>query len=119
MGWMALSPVAVLRLGESAADWLVAVAAVVYVAVVLALHLHVLRSRRASRTLATLMMVGDLLLVFVLVFVLAAPQHYDRALLVALFALQLTHVYFGREPALLMLAATAAGYLYLADMGMT
>jgi diguanylate cyclase (GGDEF)-like protein len=119
LGWMALSPVALLQLSEQTADWLVAVCTVAYVATVLALHVHVQRSRRASRTLATLMMVGDLLLVFVLVFVLAAPEHYDRALLVALFALQLTHVYFGRAPALLMLAATATGYLFLADQAMT
>lgn len=118
MGWLDLSPVAVQQLGEPAADWLAAVAAVAYVVIVLALHRHVQRSRRASRTLATLMMVGDLLLVFILVYVLAAPQHYDRALLVALFALQLTHVYFGREPALLMLAATAAGYLLLSDLAL-
>lgn len=116
VGWLAVSPVAALRLGETTADWLIAIAAVLYVAVVLALHAHVLRSRRASRTLASLMMVGDLLLVFILVFVLASPRSYDRALLVALFALQLTHVYFGRGPALLMLAATAAGYLLLIDV---
>lgn len=116
VGWLAVSPVAALRLGETTADWLIAIAAVLYVTVVLALHAHVLRSRRASRTLASLMMVGDLLLVFILVFVLASPRSYDRALLVALFALQLTHVYFGRGPALLMLAATAAGYLLLIDV---
>jgi diguanylate cyclase (GGDEF)-like protein len=119
VGWLAVSPVAALRLGVTAADWLIAIAAALYVAVVLWLHTHVQRSRRASRALATLMMVGDLLLVFVLVFVLSPPQSYDRALLVALFALQLTHVYFGRGPALLMLAATAAGYLFITDLAVT
>ncbi len=119
VGWLSVSPVALVRLGEVTADWLIAVSAVVYVVVVLALHAHVQRARRASRTLATLMMVGDLLLVFVLVFVLAPPRSYDRALLVALFALQLTHVYFGRGPALLMLAATAAGYLFIVDLALT
>jgi diguanylate cyclase (GGDEF)-like protein len=116
VGWLSVSTVAEARLGAVAADWLVAAVAAVYVAVVLWLHAHVQRSRRASRALATLMMVGDLLLVFVLVFVLAAPRSYDRALLVALFALQLTHVYFGRGPALLMLAATATGYLFIVDL---
>jgi diguanylate cyclase (GGDEF)-like protein len=116
VGWLNVSSVASARLGESTADWLVAAVALVYVAVVVWLHTHVRRSRRASRTLATLMMVGDLLLVFVLVFTLAAPEHYDRALLVALFALQLTHVYFGRGPALLMLAATSAAFLLLVDV---
>ncbi len=116
VGWLSVSAVAEARLGAAMADWLIAAVAAVYVAVVLWLHAHVQRSRRASRALATLMMVGDLLLVFVLVFVLASPRSYDRALLVALFALQLTHVYFGRGPALLMLAATATGYLFIVDV---
>jgi diguanylate cyclase (GGDEF)-like protein len=115
-GLLQVSTVAARRLGDVVADWLVVGAAVVYLAVVVVLHAHVQRSRRASRTLATVMMVGDLFLVFLLVFALASPAHYDRALLVALFALQLTHVYFGRGPALLMLAATAAGFLLITDL---
>jgi diguanylate cyclase (GGDEF)-like protein len=110
------SPVAIAELGERGTYSLIGIAASLYIAVVLVLHRHVQRTRRASRTLASLMMVGDLLLVFVMVFALAPPRSYDRALLIALFALQLTHVYFGRGPALLMLAATAAGYLFLVDL---
>src|SRR6185436_6250511 len=56
-----------------------------------------------------------LLMVFWLVFLLAAPEDYDRALLIALFSLQLTHVYFGRGPAQLMLLAIGAGYLWITD----
>ncbi len=115
-GWLTVSPIAEARLGADLADWLIGGSAAVYVLVVLTLHQRVRRVRRASRTLATFMMVCDLLLVFVLVFVLAPPRDYDRALLVALFALQLTHVYFGRGPALLMLGATAAGYLLIVDV---
>ena len=47
------------------------------------------------------MVVADLVVVFWLVFLLAHPADYDRALLVSLFSLQLTHVYFGRGPAIL------------------
>jgi diguanylate cyclase (GGDEF)-like protein len=116
VGWLSVSPVASSRLGTDLADWLIGVAAAIYVFVVLGLHRRVQATRRASRELATFMMASDLLLVFVLVFVLAPPRDYDRALLIALFALQLTHVYFGRGPALLMLGATAAGYLLLVDV---
>ena len=116
VGWLTVSPVASVRLGPDLADWLVGISAAVYVFVVLALHRRVTVHRRASRALATFMMVCDLLLVFALVFVLAPARDYDRALLIALFALQLTHVYFGRGPALLMLGATAAGYLLLVDV---
>jgi diguanylate cyclase (GGDEF)-like protein len=110
------SPVAVAQLGDMGVASLIGIAVALYIAVVLSLHRHVQRTRRASRALASLMMVGDLLLVFILVFALAPPRSYDRALLVALFALQLTHVYFGRGPALLMLAATGRGYLLLVDL---
>ncbi len=116
VGWLSVSPIASDRIGAGPADWLIGLASVIYVLVVLSLHRQVTNTRRASRALATFMMVCDLLLVFVLVFVLAPPRDYDRALLIALFALQLTHVYFGRGPALLMLGATAAGYLLLVDM---
>ncbi len=116
MGWVDVSPVAESRLGSLLADWVLGLSAVAYVITVLALHRRVTRSRKASRELATFMMVCDLLMVFVLVFVLSPPVDYDRALLVALFALQLTHVYFGRGPALLMLGATATGYLGIVDI---
>ncbi len=116
VGWLTVSPVAEQQLGASAADWLISLSALAYVCVVLLLHRRVQSMRRASRALATFMMVCDLLLVFVLVFVLAPARDYDRALLVALFALQLTHVYFGRGPALLMLGATATGYLFIVDV---
>jgi diguanylate cyclase (GGDEF)-like protein len=52
------------------------------------------------------------------VFLLAEPHDYHRALLIALFSLQLTHVYFGRSPALLMLLAIAVSYLLLVDIAM-
>ncbi len=62
------------------------------------------------------MVLADLAVVFWLVFLLAEPQDYHRALLIALFSLQLTHVYFGRSPALLMLAAIGSSYLLLIDI---
>lgn len=117
-GWLTVSPIASERLGVELANWLIGLSTIVYVLVVMILHRRVQLSRRASRTLATFMMVCDLLLVLVLVFALAPPRDYDRALLVALFALQLTHVYFGRGPALLMLVATSTGYLLLVETAM-
>ncbi len=115
-GWVDASPVAEARLGSPLVDWIIGLSAVLYVIIVMSLHRRVVRLRRASRELATFMMVCDLLLVFVLVFVLSPPADYDRSLLIALFALQLTHVYFGRGPALLMLGATATGYLAIVDI---
>ncbi len=112
-GWIEVADVALATLGRELADWLLGLAGVAYALVALGLHRIVRVSRRASRTTATVMMLGDLLLVYGLVFVLAEPEHYVWALLVSVFTLQLTHVYFGRGPALLMQAASAASYLGL------
>jgi len=115
-GVLSLASIAQVTVGANLADWLLGGVSVAYVALVVAIRRRVRRSRRAGRTLSTLMVLADLAVVFWLVFLLAEPHDYHRALLVALFSLQLTHVYFGRSPALLMLAAIASSYLLLIDL---
>ena len=115
-GILTLSSVAYVTVGPDAADRVLGVVAVAYVALVLGIRALVQRTRAAGRTLSTLMVVADLVVVFLLVFVLAEPRDYHRGLLLALFSLQLTHVYFGRAPALLMLAAIAAAFLLINDI---
>jgi len=114
---LSLSEVADAAVGVDAANLILAVVSIAYILLAFAIRAIVKRARRASRTLSTLMVVADVAIVFWLVFLLAGPQDYDRGLFVALFALQLTHVYFGRTPALLMLAAIAAAYLFITDIG--
>jgi len=115
-GFLSLAPVAAATVGPSAADWLLGLVSVTYVALVLAIRARVRVTHRAGRTMSTLMVVADLAVVFWLVFLLADPRDYHRALLIALFSLQLTHVYFGRAPAWLMLLAIATSYLLLVDI---
>jgi diguanylate cyclase (GGDEF)-like protein len=115
-GLVVLSPVAVATIGASTADWVLALVIVGYVALVLLIRMRLRGTAHASRTVSTLMVAADLAVVFWLVFLLAEPRHYHRALLVALFSLQLTHVYFGRSPALLMLMAIVSSYLLLIDV---
>jgi diguanylate cyclase (GGDEF)-like protein len=115
-GFVVLTPVAVAAIGASTADWLLALVIIGYVALVLLIRMRLRVSAHASRTVSTLMVAADLAVVFWLVFLLAEPRDYHRALLVALFSLQLTHVYFGRSPALLMLMAIASSYLLLIDV---
>ncbi|MEP6763437.1 MAG: GGDEF domain-containing protein [Gemmatimonadaceae bacterium] len=112
-GTIELSPVADRALGPSVADWMVGLVSALYVVLVLGIRRRVTHTRKAGVTTATLMVVADLLMVFWFVFLLAAPPDYERALLIALFSLQLTHVYFGRRPALLMLVAIATAYLFI------
>ena len=115
-GVLMVSPVVDRTIGRDAADWTLGLVSVAYVALVMVMRAYVRRTRRAGRTMSTLMVVADLVVVFWLTFLLAEPPDYDRALLIALFSLQLTHVYFGRAPAVLMLVAIAASYLLLTDI---
>lgn len=115
-GVLSLSPVAAQTIGSDAADWMLGLVSVAYVLLVMGIRARVVNTRRAGRTLASLMVLADLVVVFWLVFLLASPSNYPRALLVVLFSLQLTHVYFGRAPAMLMLLAIAASYLLLVDI---
>jgi diguanylate cyclase (GGDEF)-like protein len=116
VGIVSLSPVAEATIGTNVADWMLGLVSVVYVVFVLGMQRWVQRTRRVGHTLSTAMVLADLAVVFWLVFLLSTPQDYDRALLVALFSMQLTHVYFGRLPALLMLVAIAVLYMLLVDI---
>lgn len=118
IGAIKLSLVAESAIGADAADWMVGLVSATYVVLVLVIRRRMQLLRRGGTTTATLMVVADLLMVFWLVFLLAPPQDYDRALLIALFSLQLTHVYFGRGPALLTLVAIATGYLLINDVAL-
>jgi diguanylate cyclase (GGDEF)-like protein len=113
---MPLSAVADSALGPDRADWLMGLAAALYTMLVLLIRATVRRTRTADRTLSTLMMAADLTVVFWLVFLVATPDAYFFGLFLAFVSLQITHVYFGRAPALLMLVASAAAYLLLNDI---
>lgn len=115
-GLLPLSSVADASIGPDGADQVLGIVVAAYMALVLGIRAIVQRSRRAGRTLATVMVMADLALVFWVVFLLAEPGDYDRSLLLALFSLQLTHIYFGRTSALLMLAAIAAAFLLIVDV---
>ncbi|MEO7522013.1 MAG: GGDEF domain-containing protein [Gemmatimonas sp.] len=117
-GILSLSPVADATIGRDAADWTLGLVSTTYVVLVLAISRRLKSTRNAGRTLSTLMVVADLIVVFWLVFLLARPADYDRALLVSLFSLQLTHVYFGRGPALLIIVAIATSFLLISDVAM-
>ncbi|MBL0940757.1 MAG: GGDEF domain-containing protein [Gemmatimonadaceae bacterium] len=116
VGFLHLSPVADAVVGPEMADWYLGLVPVSYAILVIAIRGWVQRQRSAGQALSTLMAVADLVVVFWLVFLLASVENYHLGLFLALFSLQLTHVYFGRAPALLTLAATAAAYLLLNDI---
>ncbi len=112
-GFLALSEVAEHGMGTDTADWILGLITTGYATLVLGIRQWITRQRRAGIALSTVMVIADMVLVFCVVFLLAAPENYDVGLFIALVSLQLTHVYFGRAPALLMLAVIGAGYLIL------
>ena len=115
-GLLSVSPLVDNTIGRDSADWTLGLVSTMYVVLVLAISRRLKATRHAGRALSTLMVMADLVVVFWLVFLLASPADYHRALLVSLFSLQLTHVYFGRSPALLMLLAISASYLLINDV---
>lgn len=115
-GFLALSEVAEQGIGTDVADWLLGLITTGYAALVLGIRGWISRRHRAGLVLSTVMVVADLVLVFCVVFLIAAPENYDIGLFIALVSLQLTHVYFGRAPALFMLAVIGAGYLVLNEV---
>lgn len=116
LGRVRLSPIADAAIGRDLADWMLGAVSAAYVLLVLVVRRRVRATRRAGRGLSTLVVLADLSVVFWLVFLLAPPSAYHIALLLSLFSLQLTQVYYGRAPALLMLGAIAATFLLITDV---
>ncbi|MBX9927618.1 MAG: diguanylate cyclase [Gemmatimonadaceae bacterium] len=75
------------------------------------LHARVVGRRGSAGTGAVMTVVAaDLLIIFTAMFLVTPPPEYSLWLIVAVFALQLTQLYFGWAPALYNLFAIAIGY---------
>ena len=88
-----------------------------YILVQAALLVLFERTGRASAAQLALVIALDLGAIFAITFLAIAPHHYDRALMLSLFTLQLTLVYFGRRAASWTLAGVMAGYVALIGSG--
>ena len=75
------------------------------------------RTGRASSAQLALVIALDLGAIFASTYLAIDPHHYDRALVLSLFTLQLTLVYFGRRAASWTLAGIAACYVGLIASG--
>lgn len=118
-GVLAAPALAVTILGKTNGTLLIAFATAAYCVLVLFVQKMMRQPPQAAEVVSTLMVAADIVFVFSLAFLMAEPHDYYRGLLVALFSVQLTHVYFGRTPALLMLVTTAALYILLTDVAVT
>ncbi len=71
------------------------------------------KSKRASRRIIIGAIASDVILLFAGVGLMTPPEHFNRALIVAIFSVQITQVFFGWTVTLVNLALIGAGYTAL------
>ena len=127
-GVLATSPTVEHWLGETTSILSEGALAAAYLAVVLLVDRRVRRSLPqggavtdghapgVGRALVAAVTAADLVFVFGSVFLLTPPAHYDRALLLSLFGLQVTQIYFGRAAATVWAVSTEIAYAALVQL---
>ncbi len=97
-----------------------AVAMLLLIATYLAAHrllvVYLRRTRRASLGLVVGTIASDMLLLFGSVLLLTPPEHYGRALIISIFTVQFTQLFFGWTATLANLGLIALGYTTLIAM---
>ncbi|MBK7905837.1 MAG: diguanylate cyclase [Gemmatimonadetes bacterium] len=71
---------------------------------------HLRRAGRASRGLAVAAIASDMVSLFTAVALMTPPEHYDRALIVSIFTVQLTQLFFGWTVTVANLLFVGIGY---------
>lgn len=101
------------RFGDRALLAAVAAAMLVYLGFHHALAAWVRRTSRAGLHLVVAAIASDVLAILVVIALVTPPQHYERALILALFTVQLTQMFFGWTATLVNIALVAIGYTSL------
>ena len=84
-----------------------------YVVIVALVAILIERRQRVSRATLVALSLIDVAAIFIVVGLSTAPAYYARALLLSLIALQFTQLFFGRSPALTVVAASFAAYIVM------
>ncbi len=71
------------------------------------------RTGRAGRTLLHTVLVADLSLIFIVMLASTPPTEYPRGLILTIFVVQFTRLYFGMRATVVSMAAAAVGYSVL------
>jgi diguanylate cyclase (GGDEF)-like protein len=87
--------------------------AVAYAAAILVVQRRLARTGAAGTATVVAVFAADLAVVYGATYLLIPPAHYVRALIVAIASLQLTHMYFSRRGASLLLGAVVALHVFL------
>lgn len=86
---------------------------VAYLVLHRALVWHLRRAGRATRGLAIAAIASDMIALFTGVALMTPPEHYERALIVSIFTIQLTQLFFGWTVTVANLLFVAIGYVAL------
>lgn len=78
---------------------------------------HLRSRKRASMTLVVAAIASDMLVLFAVAALVTPPEHYDRALLISIFTVQLTQIFFGWTATLINLFLIGVGYTSLIALG--
>ncbi len=104
---------ATLRVFELAPTWVwpLVIALSAYVGLVAAVSVLVKRNRDVTTGALALLAVADVTILFSIIGLVVEPVYYVGALLLSLVTQQVTQVYFGRRPAVVVVAFSALAYL--------
>lgn len=105
------------RIGLNATLLWVLALVMAYLVVHRLLLAHVRRTGRASRGIAITAIASDMITLFGAVALVTPPEHYERALIAAIFTVQLTQVFFGWSVTFANLVMVAIGYTTLIALG--
>jgi diguanylate cyclase (GGDEF)-like protein len=90
--------------------WPLIIALSAYVGLVAAVTALVRRKGDVSSVALALLSVADVTIIFSIIALVVSPLYYVGALLLSLVAQQVTQVYFGRRPAVVIVAASTVAY---------
>jgi diguanylate cyclase (GGDEF)-like protein len=96
--------------GARKASALFALAALIYIVVTALIRWRTRRTHAASRALVRTQLAADVLVVHACALMLTPPGQFDRTLIISMFLVQFTQLYFGWRTTLFQLAAVAVSY---------
>ncbi len=115
-GYLDIANVAESALGGRLLPWVALLPLVAYLLVLLTMRYAVEHKSLSRQAVAAVIVLADATIAFWVVFVLSQPEHYERALLIALFSLQVTQANFTRRLAFLVVLLISSAYLLLHDI---
>jgi len=98
------------RFGVEDANVLFVAATATYIALTALVRWRAHAQREASHVLVRTQLAADAVVVHVGALILTTPSHYDRALIISMFLVQFSQLYFGWRTTLFMLGSVAASY---------